>query len=269
MRRGMAVLASLGLVLAACGGDDSDDGAATAVESVEESEAESESESGETVAETDESTADSDADSDTGDDDAGDAADDGGDDDGGTVIRSFDDIPQECRDSMAEFLREIEPIVGDVDWQTATLADFETIGAEFDEISGDFEAENAANGCDDMVFADDDDEFRLLIDFAREEAPGTVGFFEFLSSFAPAAEDMVGSADGGGDDEDAGGTDGFADCDAAVSFMEQLMADYDSFLEVPAAELMRFSALGTVIGTCSPEQMEFFDSDEFNNFVSE
>lgn len=58
-------------------------------------------------------------------------------------------------------------------------------------------------------------------------------------------------------------------CDDAIKFVESLLANYDAFTEVPAAELVRFTQLSSVLVTCTPEQAKFFESDELNEFLSE
>ena len=47
--------------------------------------------------------------------------------------RRLDDIPQECRDLIGDFLREIEPLVSDIDWENATMADLERLGDVIEE----------------------------------------------------------------------------------------------------------------------------------------
>ena len=76
-----------------------------------------------------------------------------------------------------------------------------------------------------------------------------------------------------GSSGDAGGsTDGddvLESCDDATAFVQSLMADYDSFQQVPAAELVKFTQITALFMTCTPEQLEFFESDEFTAFFDE
>jgi hypothetical protein len=177
----------------------------------------------------------------------------------GDSIDSIDDIPEECRDLMADFLRDIEPIVEPVDWSNATLADFEQIAADFEERSAAFDTQSGAEGCDDLDFADDDG-FDLVVEFADDVAPGTVPFFEFLDS-------MRGSVVPPEDDE-ALPTGGLEDCDDAVDGIEQLMDDYDAFSEVPVSELTKYANMGMVMTSCTPEQLEFLENQDVSDFLS-
>lgn len=206
-----------------------------------------------------------DAGSDDGGDDDGASvsgpADDGDDSDGDTIsVSSLDDIPQVCRDLMSDFLKDVEPIVSPIDWDNATLADFETISAEFEARADQFDADSDATGECDNIDMEDDESFDLLIEFAQDEAPGTVGFLSFISEFVDAAATAL---DGG-----AAGSS-IETCDEAIAFMDGLMANYDSMEEVPVTELTAMADVATVIFTCTPEQMAYFDSPEVNAFFDE
>lgn len=205
-------------------------------------------------------------------DDAG--SDDGGDDNGASVsgpadddsdgdtvsVSSLDDIPGVCRDLMSDFLKDIEPIVSPIDWDNATLADFETISAEFEARADQFDSDSDAAGeCDDIEL-EDDDSFNLLIEFAQDEAPGTVGFLSFISGFVDAAATAMGDTAAGG---------GVETCEEAIAFMDGLMENYDSMDEVPVSELTAMADIVTVIFTCTPEQMTYFDSPEVSTFFEE
>ena len=261
----MCGLAALGLVVGACGGGDD---ASTPDDAADVSTDVSVEPSGEVTEEPtagDEPTADDPTDGEsTADEMTGDTADEmTGDDEaddtgGGTEIRSMNDVPQECRDEMARFLREVEPIVSSIDWENASFSDFEGISDDFEAISDDFEASSASAGCDDLDFVGEN-ETELLIEFARDEAPGTVPFLEFISVLSEAATP-------GGDGGSASG-DALESCDDAIAWIEGLLAEYDSFADVPAAELLQFTQLSSLFGTCSPEQLAFFDSPEVAAFL--
>lgn len=202
-------------------------------------------------------------------------ADDDGDDDGASVsgladdddsdgeaisVSSLDDVPEVCRDLMADFLKDIEPVVSPIDWDNATLADFETISAEFEARADQFDAESDAAGECDNIDLEDDDSFDLLIDFAQDEAPGTVGFLTFISQFVDAAAAAMGDTATGA---------GVETCEEAIAFMDELMENYESMEDVPVSELTAMADIATVIFTCSPEQMAYFDSPEVNAFFEE
>ncbi len=205
-------------------------------------------------------------------DDAG--SDDGEDDNGASVsgpadddsdedtisVSSLDDIPGVCRDLMSDFLKDIEPIVSPIDWDNATLADFEMISAEFEMRADQFDADSEAAAECDNIDMEDDESFDLLIQFAQDEAPGTVGFLNFISDFVDAAANAMGDTASGG---------GIETCDEAIAFMDGLMENYDSIDEVPVSEITTMADIATVIFTCTPEQMTYFDSPEVSTFFEE
>lgn len=285
MKRVTATLVAVTLGLAACGGDDDTNEAdeATAEQTAEPDEAagaDGDGDAGDTEATdegADESSDGDDADGD-GDGDASEAdeepaadesseppADDGGDDsqNSGVSVSSLDDIPQVCKDAMADLLQELEPIVEPIDWQQATLADFEAIAAEFQTIGEEFEGRIDERECD--LDIEDEDSIDLIVEFADQEAPGTVPFWMFLDetlgAFAPddGEDGEPGTALPGGD---------FENCDQAIEFIEGLLDQYDSFQEVPVSDITKIAGISSVIMTCTPEQMEVLDSPEFNDFMS-
>lgn len=285
MKRIMSAVVALGLVVGACGGGDdsasdaseetstesSDASIETTDESTDTSDGETasgESSPDETADEMTESTAESaddgtdddeSADGGTDDETAGMTDDDGSDDDGsGTPIRSISDVPEVCREQMAEFLRAMEPIVSSIGWENATLNDFETIAEEFEALAEDFEDESAAASCDDLEFVDDN-EIELMIEFAEDEAPGVVGFLEFL--------DGMRTPDPGDGSGDAGSDGTLEDCDDAIAFVQHLADTYDSMADVPASELMKMTQMSTALMTCTPAQLEAFDSGELGDFL--
>jgi len=206
-----------------------------------------------------------DAGSDDGGDDNGASVsgltDEGDDSDGDTIsVSSLDDLPEVCRDLMSDFLKDIEPIVSPIDWDNATLADFEAISAEFEARADQFDADSDAAGECDNIDMEDGDSFDPLIEFAQNEAPGTVGFLNFISEFVDAATTAMGDTAAG---------DGFETCEEAIAFMDGLMESYDSMDEVPVSELTTMANIATVIFTCTPEQMTYFDSPEVNAFFED
>jgi len=247
MKRIVTVVAALGLVVGACGSSDDPASSSTPDASADGTD--------ETLVEVTDSTAAGDE-TPQGDDSAA-APDDG--DSGGGSIRSINDIPEVCRQEIVRFMREIEPIVSSIDWQTATLADFEDIATDFEAKSEEFDTATLSAGCDDLDFAGDG-EFDLLIEFATDEAPGVVGFFEFLAPLRTS----TGDATGGGEGSASGDIETCAD---AVEFVENLMDTYDTFNEVPASELLKFTSLTSLFTTCSPEQLAILQGDEFGAFI--
>lgn len=253
MRKMAAYFAALSLLLVACGGS-------TAVSTDQASdEADAPTSTSATTA-TEES-----ADASQGDDDpmaeqpdeVGDVVDDSTDtDDDTTTVSSIDDVPQVCQDLMAEFLRDIEPIVSPIDWDNATMADFNQVSADFEPLADKFDADSEATGeCDDIDM-DEDGSLDILIDFAQDKAPGTVGFLTFLNGLMGEVVDPITP------DADAG----FSSCDEAIEYMDSLMAEYESGADIPINEFTQVAGVATVFFSCTPEQLEYFDSDEVNAF---
>ena len=271
MKRLMTAVAALTLVVAACGGgDDSTSGTtddestadATTSEITEPSAddtdtAGADDDDAPPVEPDDDSEDDSEDDANVDDANVDDADDDDADVAGGPEIRSISDMPPACRDAMAEWLRAIEPVVSPVDWEGATMADFEEIALEFETMSDEFETAISNAGCDDLNFVDDSED-DILIDFARSEAPGAVGFLEFLNQMRLGVQP---------DDDGTLATGDIETCEDAIDFLQGLMDDYDSIASVPAAELLKVPAISALFASCTPEQLEFFDNADLEEFM--
>lgn len=255
MWRLVAVLLSFAFVISACGGDNDDEGGASGDTSVAASASEGD-DSGDAADPAESAAAD----------DTSDEAMDDGDSGATTSVSGIDDVPQVCRDLMEQFLKDIEPIVSPIDWENATLNDFEAIAPQFDQIATNFdEATDAQEQCDNLDI-DEEENFDLIIEFAGQVAPGTVGFMTFISEFANAAGATLAEDDAS--EDIGGGTGAFDDCEGAIAWMEELMAEYDSIADAPVAEVMQFAELGSFITTCTPAQLEYFDSADVQEFLS-
>jgi hypothetical protein len=296
-RRVLAVLAiaGLGLALTACGDDDDDD-AAPAAEADDENaddndegdnaEAEDEGDEGEDAAEDEGDDAEAEDEGDDGDDaEAEDEGDDDGDDaeaedeadDGDTVkVNDLDDIPDECIDLFTDFLKKIEPIVEDVDWENADLSAMESITEELDAEASGMDEEMEDSGCNDYEL-DDEASMDTFIELAKDEAPGTVAYFEFIQrlqeDFSEITIPEVDTADDGGDDEavDFGDTgDVPQDCQGAIDYMRDLMDQYDSMMDMTVTEMSGVgTASGVISSTCSVNEMnEFFNDPAVTEWMS-
>jgi len=202
-----------------------------------------------------------DTDSDTQDDGEQPADDsDGSDGEDMISVSSLDDIPQSCKDLMEGFLKDIEPTVSPIDWDNATIADFETIATEFEARAEQFDTDTEANTECDNLDMEDEQSFDLMIEFAEDKAPGTVGFLMFVDSFATAAVDAM---------DGTGAEGGFETCDDAIAFMDGLMENYGSMDQVPVSDLTAMTSVVSVIFTCTPEQMAYFDQPEVNAFFED
>jgi hypothetical protein len=262
MKRLVPVVAALTLVAAACGGGDDPSSEAPPADAAETTAEATSTEEATTSDEADtpnEPDTSDDVDDSTSDavttDDAGDDGDD--EDDGGASIQTIDDIPQVCQDQMAEFLRSLEPIVSTIDWQNATMADFQQIADDFEAQAEEFELATDDAGCDDLAFVDES-EGQILIDFARSEAPGAVAFLEFLEQMRTGTTPV-------GDDTAA--PEGIETCDDAIAFLQGLMDDYAAMSEVPASELVKIPSIAPLYAECTPAQLEFFENPELQEFM--
>jgi hypothetical protein len=244
-----AALAVSGLALAACGGDDEEGADDTAPAADAGAEA----------------TADDGADADTpATDDAGDAGDDGDQGDGDDDVVTVDDlgdIPQECIDQFGDLMEQIEPIVEGIDWQSATMADFESIGAQLDEIS---EIDTDMGECERYDFEGADaDSMQWAIEIAEDRAPGVVPYLEWLSDLAA---DFSAGADPSLDAPAA--ADLPTDCEGAMAHMEGLIDEFGSMSEMTMSDLAEVGQVMTVISTdCTvDEATEFFGRQDVQDF---
>jgi hypothetical protein len=179
-----------------------------------------------------------------------------GDTSGGIVIDSLDAIPTECRQLMGDFLEEIEPVVSAVDWQSATLADMEELSVSINESSARLDEEMVGAGCDQYEFgANDDQGFEFAIDIAKEMAPGTLGWLEFVRSLST---DFATTPDG--TSTEASGVP--TDCDGAIAYIADIVDATDTMNDIQVAELMNITTAMTTIQTeCPIEQSTAFFED--------
>lgn len=250
-RRALVALSALSLTLAACGGGDDGDEVATAT-----TEAEADTTAAPDATEASASTvAEAAATTVAGDTATTDPASDTATTEPETIlVESFDDMPQECRDLLADFLRTIEPSVSAIDWETASIGDFQTTS---DDLADEFQAmddRSAETGCDAYDLADGVDEIQPMIDLAEAEAPGTVAWLEFLATL---------------DDEPVVNPDLPQDCDGAIAYMDELLAASGSVNEVPFSDMDDISQVLNVISTdCDTATMnEFFARPEITEFL--
>lgn len=172
------------------------------------------------------------------------------------TVSDFSDMPPECIDLLASFLKKIEPTVSDIDWEKATLADFEAFNTQFEADSASFDAETAAAGCDKYdLDTSDEKQFEQMTALAAAEAPGTIGFISFLSSLASSA---------------AGSSEPVpTDCAGTIAAIEPFLAK-GTMQQLTMAELTRVGSLMTAVSTnCTPEEATaFYDRDDVSAFVS-
>jgi hypothetical protein len=167
------------------------------------------------------------------------------------------DIPQECIDAFVAYLHEIEPLVEDVDWESASMADFEQVSESLATVSEEYAAVTADSNCDDLeIDATAEESFQYMIDLASEEAPGTVPYFEMIRDFA-------GSFTGESDTEVSN------DCETDIATLQAIIDEGVPMQEVAATELGAIGGLVTSISVnCSQERsLEFFSQEDVTEFM--
>jgi hypothetical protein len=171
-------------------------------------------------------------------------------DGGGTV--SFDDMPSECVDALVGFLQAIEPALEGVDFDTLTAADMEALGTEMEALGEEYGAALEDLDCPDPE-GSDDEAFTAMIEIAEREAPGTVGYLEWIQSFATA--DSMGNASG--------------DCETDIAAFEMIVEENESMSTLTMEEIVEVGGLVTSISTvCSPERAEeFLSQDNVASFL--
>lgn len=172
--------------------------------------------------------------------------------DGETIfVNSFDEMPGECVSMLEDFLREVEPIVSAIDWETASSADLQALFEDNADLFGGFDEEMASTECDRYEFEDDTETTAQMIPIAEEVAPGAVAWLTVM-------DQIVNTAGGG---EPAAGAP--ATCDEAIAAIDAAIAAGKQLSNVPIAEMGTLTAALTVLAEdCTPEQLNAFYSRE-------
>jgi hypothetical protein len=147
----------------------------------------------------------------------------------------------------------VEPI----DWENATMTELETLGTALEPATEELEAATAGSECDDInVDATDEESFDFMIDFAREEAPGTVAYFEWIRDFAGAA--------GEGADIPVAG-----DCEVDIATLQALIDEGGTMQDRTMAEIAAIGNLVTSItSNCDQGRaLEFMGAEDVTNFM--
>ena len=166
------------------------------------------------------------------------------------TVDDFGDMPPECIDLLGSFLKKIEPKVSSIDWDQATLADFEAFSKEFEADSNSFDTEISAAGCNRYSLTGSDDrQFEQMADLAAAEAPGTLGFLQFLNALAGSATDT--------------GEPMPSDCAGTIAAVEQFLAGGGTMQDLTMAEVTRLGQLMTAVRTnCTAEESSAFYARE-------
>ena len=175
---------------------------------------------------------------------------------GGSNGSAAEAMPQECIDLLGSFLRKIEPNVSTVDWDKATLADFEAFTQEIEADSNSFDAEISAAGCNRYSLTGSDDrQFEQMAELAAAEAPGTVEYLQFLNSLAGSAT--------------ATGESIPSDCAGTIAAVEEFLARGGSMQDLTMPEVTRLGQLMTgVSDSCAAEESSaFFAREDLTTYL--
>ena len=161
-------------------------------------------------------------------------------DNAGTV--DFADMPQECIDALVGYLQAIEPAVEDVDFETTTGEDLEAMGTELEGLSEEYTTAIEDLDCPDPS-GSDEEAFAAIIELAEQEAPGTVGYLQWVQ----------GLAAGFGDAEVSG------DCETDISALRAIIEESSSMSDLTMTEVVQVGSLVASVSTaCTPDRAEEF-----------
>jgi hypothetical protein len=160
-------------------------------------------------------------------------------------VSDFGDMPPQCIDLLSTFLKQIEPTVSKIDWKTATLADFESLGDSFQKESDAFDTQSSSAGCNKYnLTGSDADQLKQVVELAAKDAPGTVPFLAFLGSLT----DTTASADSVP-----------ADCQADIAQIETYLGKGTTMKDLTMTEVTKFGKLMTAVtNNCTAEESQAF-----------
>jgi hypothetical protein len=170
-------------------------------------------------------------------------------------VEDFGDMPPACIELLASFLKQIEPTVSAIDWETATMGEFEAFSKQFEAESNSFDDQTAAAGCDKYnLTGSDDKQFQQMAELAAEEAPGTLGFITFLSSLSESQTAAAGSLP--------------SDCAGTIAAIEPYLAK-GTMQDLTVGEVGLVGQLMGAVGTnCSADEATaFYGRDDVTAFV--
>jgi hypothetical protein len=171
-------------------------------------------------------------------------------------VSSFGEMPKQCRELFTSFLKQIEPITAKIDWQTATVADFEALDKSMTSQQDDLDAKITAAGCDKYnLDLSNSKILDQLVAIANAEAPGTTGYLKFIAGFIAQAG--------------AASEPGTRDCASTIAAIEPFLATGKTMKDLTAGDLATLSGLMAAVGTkCTPEEAEaFYQRDDVTAFV--
>ena len=171
-------------------------------------------------------------------------------------VKNLSDIPDECIKLYSQFLKQIEPIVSPVDWNKATMAQFESLGTQFQTESDALDAQTKASGCDKYSLQTSDPTIiKQLAALAATVAPGTVAFINFIGTFS-ATTDTTPVAAG--------------DCDTVIGQIEPFLNSGKTLKDLTVAEVTKFYGLLGQVATACPQDKAtaFYDRADVQAFAN-
>ena len=171
-------------------------------------------------------------------------------------INDFSEMPPKCIELLGQFLKKIEPTVSKIDWNTASVGDFEAFSKQFQTDSDSFDAESSAAGCDKYNLTGSDDKaFEQMAALASTEAPGTLPFINFLKSLATS---QTATADVP------------SDCAGTISAIEPFLTKGTTMKDLTITDVTRLGQLMTAVSTncTSDEATAFFARPDVTAFIS-
>jgi hypothetical protein len=172
------------------------------------------------------------------------------------TVDNFGDMPPKCIELLSTFLKKIEPTVSEIDWDKATLADFEAFSDSFQTESDAFDTQTEEAGCNKYSLSGSDDtQFQQMSALAAAEAPGTLGFIKFLGALSSAATDSAGDVP--------------TDCAGTIAAIEPFLKDGKTMKDLTMAEVTRLGQLMPAISTnCTAEEAAaFYAREDLNTFI--
>jgi hypothetical protein len=172
-----------------------------------------------------------------------------------TIPPALADMPDECIEALVGYLQAIEPAVEGVDFENLSVEELDAVSADVEDLSGEMTAEMEDLDCPDPL-GSDDEAISAVIDLAEQEAPGAVGYLEWLAAFAA----------GFGEESGVSG-----DCETDIAALEGIIAETGAMSDLTMTQVVEVGSLVASISTaCSPEQAEeFFGREDVAAFLEE
>lgn len=172
-----------------------------------------------------------------------------------------DAITEACADLMGQYLEQLEPLVKDIDWDSADAGQLDQLqsqmGTDFDSLD-----DEITSNCADYIFTTSDSNLQQTIEIAKDRAPGTVAWLTFVEKVTRTPSSATTP-----DDTDAAARDLPTDCDGAQAYIENLMAEHATIVELPSSELTALSQVVAVASQQCPPADEFFSRDDVTKFL--